>query len=68
MRWPWQRRRKVNDQSNLLPKQGNPQARRCGKCGDTRVERRINRDGEYLYSAFYCPACDMIERKKPSVQ
>lgn len=58
----------MNDPSNLLPKQGNPQARRCGKCGDTRVERRVHDNGEYQFSIFYCPACDLIERKKPRVQ
>lgn len=49
---------------NELPPQGNPQARRCGKCGDTRVERRVHDEGEYKFSIFYCPACDLIQRKE----
>lgn len=63
MWWPWRRRRNVNEPSNLLPPQGNPTARRCGKCGASRVERRVHDQGEYQFSIFYCAECDMIERK-----
>lgn len=62
MRWPWRRRRKV--EPNELPKQGNPESRRCGRCNDTRVERRVHDNDTYKFSIFYCPACDMIERKE----
>lgn len=47
-----------------LPKQGNPESRRCGRCNDTRVERRVHDNGTYKFSIFYCAACDMIERKE----